>query len=208
MHTFYHISYVKPYNLFPDFEIGQGVLIGNDFNPFFDHFYNLNEHVEVGIPNGIQNVHYSTWIADFTKQNSVKSYPDPTIFFPYINAKLKDLFTLNRELMLENIRLQYYPDMPSRLKSLWVSNTPEETSVWMMQFITSENLQLITFESSTEPSKALDSKLLPLPHDSLKTKEEKAHAYWSGEVSKEPMIEHLFQGEAIVKDINKINFDG
>ncbi|MEG1354140.1 MAG: DUF2441 domain-containing protein, partial [Malacoplasma sp.] len=107
---------------------------------------------------------------------------------------------LNRELILENIRIKDYPEMPSRFSCLWVAKSLEEASIWFNHFSKEKNLKLITLESTNDAVK-VDSKFIPLPHDSLKVKEEKAHAYWSGQKSEAPMIEYLFQGIATVKEI-------
>lgn len=49
--------------------------------------------------------------------------------------------------------------------------------------------------------------LIPLPHDSLEDKERKSHSYWSGEISDNPMVEYLFQGNAKIKNIEIINLE-
>lgn len=207
MYTFYHITYSKPYNSFSDLRLGDEITVGEKLNPYYEYFHNTDDFIQVAIPDGMQKVHYSDCVANFANNDSVKAYPPAKEFFPFINGKLDDLFQLNRELLLENVRLQFYPHMPSRLKCLWVTMTRDESTIWMTNFLKSPNLELITLESHDSPVK-VDSMCLPLARDSLAIKEKKAHSYWSGQISNTPMIEYLFQGKATVKDINKIHFGG
>lgn len=200
MHTFYHVNYSKPYNPFPDFVENTQIVIGEQNNPFFDYFYTNNDSDSLELGDSGQKLHYSTILNFLGSGQSSEFLPPPNIMYPYINTKFLDLYKLNREMVLENIRLLHYPHMPSRMKCLWVSTTPEENMVWKDHFSTSGNLKVITFESESLPVK-VDSKFVPVPQDSLSEKERKAHAYWSGEMSDTPMIEHLFVGTATIKRI-------
>jgi hypothetical protein len=200
MHTFYHVSYSKPYNHFPDFIENTQIKIGEQINPFFNYFYNTNDMRIVPAGGQQQEVHYSTLLEHLAKGEGIIQYPRPDVILPYMYGKFLDLYNLNREMILENIRLQDYPHMPSRTKCLWVTTTPEECAVWYSLFSDEVDKKLITFESENEP-KIVDSKFVPNKNDSLAEKERKAHAYWSGEMSESPMIEHLFVGTATVKRI-------
>lgn len=203
MHTFYHVTFKKTYNFFPEFNVNEEIIIGNDFNPFYNYFYSTNDNIPVGIPDGTQTIHYSTHLENLARATGIARYPSPQIIFPYLHNKFHDLSTLNRELILENIRIQSYPHMPSRLKCLWVTKTREEAQAWINHFSNEKEPKLISFESIVEPIK-VDSMLIPLPHDSLKDKEVKSHSYWSGEMSEKPMIEYLFQGKAKIKCIEDL----
>ncbi|WP_454667817.1 DUF2441 domain-containing protein [Acinetobacter calcoaceticus] len=200
MHTFHHVSYSKPYNSFPDFVENTQIVIGEQNNPFFNYFYNTNDLKTVTAGGEQQEVHYATELSVLAKGEHITKYPSPNHYLPYLYGKFSDLYTLNREMILENIRLQHYSHMPSRLKCLWVTTTGEECAVWFKHFMHERNMKLITFESEYEPVK-VDSKFLPIEHDSLAEKERKAHLYWSSEMSESPMIEHLFVGTATVKRI-------
>ena len=203
MHTFYHVTFKKPYNFFPEFNVNEEITIGNNFNPFYNYFYSTDDHISVGIPGGTQIIHYSTNLEYLARGTGITNYPNPQQIFPYLNNKFSDLYNLNRELILENIRIQSYPHMPSRLKCLWVTKTREEAQTWINNFSNTKELKLISFESMVEPIK-VDSMLIPLPHDSLKDKEVKSHSYWSGEISEKPMIEYLFQGKAKITCIDDL----
>lgn len=203
MVTFYHITYLKEYNTFAEFVLNDEITVGESFNPFYNYLYTDDHHSRTVMAGGDpQRVHFSTEL-DALSKGLCNGYPDPTKLIPYLNRNFHDLYNLNRELILENIRIKNYPEMPSRLTCLWVVKSLEEASIWSSHFSGGENLKLITLESNNDPVK-VDSKLIPLPHDSLKIKEEKAHAYWSGQESKTPMIEYLFQGKATVKEIKEV----
>lgn len=204
LHTFYHVSYNKPYNTFPELEVNTEIVVGDLYNSYFNYFYNTDDHININVSNGIQRVHYSTKMDHLAKGEGIKRYPDENVIYPYINKKLHDLYNLNRELILENIRLQFYSKMPSRLKCLWVSKTKEDALVWINHFSGKTELKLICLESLSEPVK-VDSMFISLPHDSLENREKKSHSYWSGEISNKPMIEYLFQGKAKIKSIEIIN---
>lgn len=206
MHTFYHVTYHKDYNCFPDFEVGQQIIAGETFNPFYNYFYNTNENVSFNTPDGPQVIHFSVELKHLAGGCGINKYPDPKLLLPYLYQRFEDLSTLNRELILENIRLAHYPHMPSRLKCLWVTPTQEENAVWINHFISCKNMKIVSLVSETAPVK-VDSKLIPLAHDSLTEKERKAHAYWSGKESDNPMIEYLFAGTAEVIAVNNVNLD-
>nr|WP_312323985.1 DUF2441 domain-containing protein [Acinetobacter oleivorans] len=200
MHTFHHVSYSKPYNSFPELKENTQIVIGEKNNPFYDYFYNTDDMEIIPAGGQQQEVHYSTLLGHLAKGEGISQYPNPQFIFPYLYGKFLDLYNLNREMILENIRLQHYPHMPSRMKCLWVTTSPEECAVWYSHFSKEVDKKIITFESESKPV-MVDSRFVPLQHDSLSEKEKKAHAYWSGERSESPMIEHLFVGTATVKRI-------
>jgi hypothetical protein len=113
---------------------------------------------------------------------------------------------LERELLLEDVRSNYYSHMPSRQTCLWVTRSLSEAIEWFQHFVNLGNLEisLVTLETSDEPFK-VDSMLLPLEKDSPEEKLEKVHAYWSGRMSINPMPEYLFEGQAKVKAISPLH---
>lgn len=202
MFTVYHVTYFKEYNTFPKFVLNDEITFGNTFNAFYNYFYMDDHHHQNVMAGGnAQRVHVSTEL-DALAKGLCNGYPDPRQLIPYLNHNFHDLDTLNRELILENIRIKYYSDMPSRFSCLWVTKSLEEAFIWSQHFSEEKDLKMITLETTTNAVK-VDSKFIPLPHDSLKVREDKAHAYWSGQESETPMIEYLFQGNATVKNIQE-----
>ncbi|MCH7395220.1 DUF2441 domain-containing protein [Acinetobacter dispersus] len=206
MHTFYHVTYHKNYNCFPDLEVGQQIIAGESYNPFHNYFYNTDENVSVDTPDGPQSVHYSSYLKYLANGKGFNEYPNPSILLPNLYGHFKNLSTLNRELILENIRLAHYPQLPSRFKCLWVTPSYEESAAWIFEFLPGQDKKIVTLTSNS-PIIRVDSNFLPLATDSLGEKERKAHAYWSGEESDNPKIEYLFAGTAEIIAVNSIHLD-
>lgn len=203
MHTYFHVTYPKKYNSFPNFEINTQINVGDKNNPFFNYYYETNDFVHVNTDTGVQNVHYATHLRYLASSENDEGYPEAETIIPYLNHKIMDHINLNCELLLENIRLQYYPHLPSRMKCLWVTSNIDECNIWFKFLLENEEMQLVTLESKDEAHK-VDGNLLPLFEDSLAERERKAHAYWSGEMSESPMIEYLFVGTATIKGIREL----
>lgn len=205
----YHVAHSKsskPYNDFPDLKLGDEIDVGSELNPFFSYFYKTDDHVKFFNNDKQYEIHYTSSLNALAKGTTVQGVEVPELSFNYLNAKFHDLDCLNRELLLENVRLEHYPDMPSRHTCLWVSQEPQESLEWLQHFVDlgALDLKLVCLETSDEPAK-VDSMFLPLKSDSLSKKLEKAHDYWSGKTSERPMIEYLFKGKATVKFISPLH---
>ena len=104
-----------------------------------------------------------------------------------------------REYILENIRLQYYPDRPSRFKCIWL--TDEESLDRWYKIIDRHNAGFSIYEMDVEGNvfKSADH-LLPQPCWSNGLIEEVAHKYWNpkeSDLTKNDR-EYLFEGRARV----------
>lgn len=210
MSEIYHVAHTlasKPYNDYSDFNVGDEIDVGSSNNPFFNYFYKTEDTISFFVNQKKYDIHYAASLSTLAKgENTVDGVEIPYLDYVYLNTKFHDLDCLNREILLENVRLQHYPHMPSRQTCLWVTKTPEEALVWLQYFVNNgdRELKLICLETSDEAF-LVDSMFLPLKTDSLAQKVKKAHDYWSGNMSEKPMIEYLFRGKAKVKFISPLH---
>lgn len=109
-----------------------------------------------------------------------------------------------RELALEECRKQFYPELPSRLHSIWVAEE-KQLPFWKEQF-NENDTELFELELNGNLFKSSDKFL---PNDYLRMHEinEQSKKYWDPKFETEEednKAEYLFQGKVkILKKVNK-----
>jgi hypothetical protein len=111
---------------------------------------------------------------------------------------------LARELLFENIRLQKYPNKPSRLRSLWLVSDLTELRYWNERLARGQQGVSLQFVQVIATGKITRCDASILVGDSERVSESllKADRYWSGsmaETGAEPEV--LFEGTATVSRI-------
>ncbi|WP_167958018.1 DUF2441 domain-containing protein [Anaerosporobacter faecicola] len=109
-----------------------------------------------------------------------------------------------RETIMELVRVQLYPERPSRFSCLYVSESLENIGKWKENFesYNREVLQLVKLRSNIEAFTG-DASLLPeINGDSFDKKIQQAKRYWSGERHGE-LEETLLGGRIEVVEIVK-----
>ena len=111
---YYHI------NTGQKLQIGDILEIGKRFNNFYYEIYNI-EHIE-------DNKDANQYLIDMKKEKNLLLNNDTlNLVFKTIN----DSAMITRELVFEEVRKELNPNLPSRLKCLYVCKTKNEIKDWI-----------------------------------------------------------------------------
>lgn len=102
-----------------------------------------------------------------------------------------------RETVFEDIRLKYFPELPSRRHGLWLCKEGENLEYWKKQLKNQGTVFEVEVTGKIHKvcAKNLSSDGAVL---SRALYSEQAFKYWSGQVNSEESIEYLFVGQLIV----------
>ncbi|PEU83103.1 hypothetical protein CN394_05245 [Bacillus anthracis] len=174
-------------------KIGQSIQFNkNQTNTLF-HFFFEREHLNSSGEDSIQILkeHYTNEELHIKNENA-------TVVMNYMDQTIRAV----RETIVEMVRLQEYPDYPSRLSCLYAAKSYEDALKWKALFdsYNREVLQIVKLRvigSSFEG----DGNLLP-KEDAIpfSQKMEQAREYWKGNVNNE-LPELLINGEIEVVEI-------
>ncbi|AIY73936.1 DUF2441 domain-containing protein [Bacillus anthracis] len=174
-------------------KIGQSIQFNkNQTNTLF-HFFFEREHLNSSGEDSIQILkeHYTNEELHIKNENA-------TVVMNYMDQTIRAI----RETIVEMVRLQEYPDYPSRLSCLYAAKSYEDALKWKALFdsYNREVLQIVKLRvigSSFEG----DGNLLP-KEDAIpfSQKMEQAREYWKGNVNNE-LPELLINGEIEVVEI-------
>ena len=114
---------------------------------------------------------------------------------------INDSAMITRELMFEEVRKELNPNLPSRLKCLYVCKTKKEIKDWIDIFrrTNKKDFQILKLKL-TGSIFVGDASFILRQYISLNRKKEQAKMYWNGE-KKDKINEYLFVGTAVVEDI-------
>ncbi|HHQ8914029.1 TPA: DUF2441 domain-containing protein [Bacillus cereus] len=174
-------------------KIGQSIQFNkNQTNTLF-HFFFERKHLNSSGEDSIQILkeHYTNEELHIKNENA-------TVVMNYMDQTIRSI----RETIVEMVRLQEYPDYPSRLSCLYAAKSYEDALKWKALFdsYNREVLQIVKLRvigSSFEG----DGNLLP-KEDAIpfSQKMEQAREYWKGNVNNE-LPELLINGEIEVVEI-------
>ncbi|MDA2138304.1 DUF2441 domain-containing protein [Bacillus cereus group sp. Bc256] len=174
-------------------KIGQSIQFNkNQTNTLF-HFFFEREHLNSSGEDSIQILkeHYTNEELHIKNENA-------TVVMNYMDQTIRAI----RETIVEIVRLQEYPDYPSRLSCLYAAKSYEDALKWKALFdsYNREVLQIVRLRvigSSFEG----DGNLLP-KEDAIpfSQKMEQAREYWKGNVNNE-LPELLINGKIEVVEI-------
>ncbi|MDA2153255.1 DUF2441 domain-containing protein [Bacillus cereus group sp. Bc253] len=174
-------------------KIGQSIQFNkNQTNTLF-HFFFERKHLNSNGKDSIQILkeHYTNEELHIKNENA-------TVVMNYMDQTIRVI----RETIVEMVRLQEYPDYPSRLSCLYAAKSYEDALKWKALFdsYNREVLQIVKLRvigSSFEG----DGNLLP-KEDAIpfSQKMEQAREYWKGNVNNE-LPELLINGEIEVVEI-------
>lgn len=174
-------------------KIGQSIQFNkNQTNTLF-HFFFERKHLNSSGEDSIQILkeHYTNEELHIKNENA-------TVVMNYMDQTIRAI----RETIVEMVRLQEYPDYPSRLSCLYATKSYEDALKWKALFdsYNREVLQIVKLRvigSSFEG----DGNLLP-KEDAIpfSQKMEQAREYWKGNVNNE-LPELLINGEIEVVEI-------
>jgi hypothetical protein len=107
----------------------------------------------------------------------------------------KYLKWINEEI-LENIRVNEFPHLPSRKRCLWLSDY-NSLSVWKDMLAKSQRIKILKVEATGKFHPA-DGGWISAGAYSIVEFQNNARNYWSGELCESPEPEFLFEGEVTV----------
>lgn len=184
---YYHI------NTGQKLQIGDILEIGKRFNNFYYEIYNI-EHIE-------DNKDANQYLIDMKKEKNLLLNNDTlNLVFKTIN----DSAMITRELVFEEVRKELNPNLPSRLKCLYVCRTKNEIKDWINIFsrTNKKDFQIVKLKLNGNIFTG-DASFILRQNISLNRKKKQAKMYWNGE-KKDNINEYLFIGTAVVEDILKI----
>ena len=182
--TYYHI------NTGQNLQVGDILEIGKRFNNFYYEIYNI-EHLENGKD-------ANQYLINMKKEKNLVINSDIANF---IFKTINDSAMITRELMFEEVRKELNPNLPSRLKCLYVCKTKKEIKDWIDIFrrTNKKDFQILKLKL-TGSIFVGDASFILRQYISLNRKKEQAKMYWNGE-KKDKINEYLFVGTAVVEDI-------
>ncbi|MDV5066103.1 MULTISPECIES: DUF2441 domain-containing protein [Bacillus] len=174
-------------------KIGQSIQFNkNQTNTLF-HFFFDREHLNSSGEDSIQILkeHYTNEELHIKNENA-------TVVMNYMDQTIRAI----RETIVEMVRLQEYPDYPSRLSCLYAAKSYEDALKWKALFdsYNREVLQIVKLRvigSSFEGEGNLLPKEDAIP---FSQKMEQAREYWKGNVNNE-LPELLINGKIEVVEI-------
>ena len=171
-------------------QIGDILVIGNEFNKFYYDIYNI-EHL-----NNLKDA--NEYLIEMKKNNS---YTLDKNIFDLIFQTVNDDAMITRELIFEEERKKINLDLPSRLKCLYVCKTNEEVRQWIDIFkrTNKKDFQILKLNLNGKMFIG-DASFILRQNISLNKKKIQARKYWNSD-KKDNINEYLFIGTAEVKEI-------
>jgi hypothetical protein len=202
---FYHINSTANASRHDLMRCGSIIDVGRESNPFFGFYETWQRSYTVknkttGTTDAVPPIQFLRRVKD-----KDITLDDPNVL-PQLSLEVgRHFMMLARELVWETVRLNEFPETPSRQRCIWLTRTVEQAREWVPRMNLDPKLQPQTYwiVSLRATGKALeadggflaeDAELLPVWH-------EKAHQYWRGETSANPQPEVIFNGMVEVVDI-------
>ncbi|WP_452225747.1 DUF2441 domain-containing protein [Lacinutrix cladophorae] len=202
MTTYYHIN-----NTNCDWKKDDIIHIGKEENNYWKSFANRSLYIEL---KGEKHEIYKVTKAAF--EEYAKLHPAPSIMKDYhfnilktlkeATASLGDAIKLNRELIFEIIRNEFYPELPSRKNCIWlIPNHQDSLNLWFKVLNNREQIKIFKVEVDGKIHRASQDWLIG-GTISINEWNNLAHNYWKGIDSGTIRDEVLFTGE--MKILEKI----
>jgi hypothetical protein len=209
---FYHIQIVRPWKP-SEWEIGQIHFIGAIKNPFVG-FYDKNSF---GVRDPNSGMFYTTdYIAaamrNYIKTGRKEKDKNLSTFYHFDTEKtteelikvLNDYLLLVREWIFEEVRKEFFPNLPSRQRCLWVIPDDEKAIQYWWNEMGKEG-KLLKLELTGKIHQT-NQQCLAQTTQSLNEIRMKAFKYWAGASGIDSsQDEYLFEG--FVKVLESITFE-
>lgn len=164
---FYHIHKIN--NKDEVWKVENELEIGKDNNKFFEESMNFESKILMDNKKyPFKNV-YEHYLSTKNIQGELKLLDDANNF-------INEFQILIRELGMEEIRRNLFPQIPSRQKCIWLCRK-EQINYWKNRI--SGKIDIFKVEIFDEPFKTRES-FIPLPSDSYNEILRKSKEYWQG----------------------------
>ena len=180
--------------------------VGNEIDNtenYFSDYYNGALHFAANVPTTKNEMcHFSEIIDDYlTKEQDTETYIK---MLETASVFLKHYSTVQREMVLEQVRKELYPYIPSRKNCIWLCDE-RQLEFWKEKLGNRGDLFKVSITG--ELFKTSDI-FLPDKEMNIIESYEQAKKYWNPDFSNidESKTEYLFQGKLkILKKLDKIN---
>jgi hypothetical protein len=189
---FYHIHKISTKNEF----WYPGAIIDNSSPDFINAFYEMVEIFSYSVPFNTQPTNLEQVLEFYLSQPGLL---DPKTILQLLTDSamfIREYNILKREAVLESVRKEFYPNLPSRKKVIWLC---EERQLEYWKLALREAYVLYEVEVTGEVFVSSDL-ILPLSSDSYRTTIAKAHNYWNYDQANvdDLKVEYLFVGQLTV----------
>lgn len=203
METYYHINK----NEYCEWKVGDEFDFGREDNYMWGslaekgNFFELNgEKHDAAL---IVKTAFETYIGKASPPLKMKGYHfDPLETLKETIDNLHDAITINRELIFESIRKEFYPELPSRQKCIWLIPNNEESLKFWEDIIEKKHQRIFKVTVDGNIHRTAQKWLIGGTFSIIKWNE-LAHSYWKGEDNGNFNDEILFEGK--IKIIEEIN---
>ena len=193
------LYHVHKFNQFDNlYQEGNSFVIGNEYNEFTKE---LMSTPTTSMANG-SSCSFSTLFDHFAfdtlnKDEKILAYED-------IKAYLFDSVINTREMLLEQKRLESFPNLPSRYKCIWLCDE-NGVGTWVYSLNCFDGFNVFEVEVNTEENDKLfkaEATLLPQFGESNFDILKKAEIYWSNGIKvpkEESVSEYLYTGNVRIR---------
>jgi hypothetical protein len=204
MKTYYHINNNNNCN----WKIGDEIVLGKEDNYYWQSLKKKDDDIEI---NGeifdvykIADAAFGAYSGKYRPPLKMKGYHfNPLRTLKETLDSLGNAIKINRELVFESIRNEFYPELPSRQKCIWLIPENEKSLEFWKKIIQNENQRIFKVTINGIIHRA-SQKWLVGGTFSLNRWYTLAHSYWKGEDSGSIEDEILFEGK--IKIIGEVNF--
>lgn len=177
-------------------KVGDTLIVGNAYNPFYNNMYNVEYLKEDGTDANMILLDMFK-----NKELSFNSLED----FNVVRKTVNDTAMITRELMFEEERIKVNDKLPSRLKCLFIIKEDNELNTWLDIFNRAINKEYRILKLElTGNIFCGDASLVLRQNISLNKKKQQANKYWNSHKSDSPILEYLFDGTVkVIEEIQK-----
>jgi len=175
--------------------IGNNININESFkNNFtmesFQFKFCLDFHSQSNVPFSNVYAHVKDF-NNYAKDQVNEWFRDKDFLLEKSNIFISEYGILVREMVYEQIRSEYYPELPSRLHCVWLCRE-NQLELWKNNLSNESKIFKVKVTGNCYKGK---NQFISLPSDSYNTITEKAHQYWKPDIQEDIDDEYLFNGK-------------
>lgn len=203
MNTYYHINNSKECN----WKTGDVIEFGLKENYLWKSFLEMGDYLELNEQRVSSDVivrhALDIYMNKFSVPEAMRGYHfNPILTLKEASDSLGNLMRIVRELIFENVRKEFYPDLPSRHKCIWLIPDESESFDFWKSILDSKSHRIFKVGVNGKIHRASQKWLVggTIPLSEIYNM---AHKYWNGDDAGGFEDEVLFEGEiTILEEIN------
>lgn len=189
---FFHINHTTDYSRFQAMTVGGTYKTSvQEFNPYYENAlncakkFNLSESDSLPILDFFKRLSYGR-LDHFDQLKDYKAVAR------YAHEFLSAYIKVVREMHFENVRTKKFPELPSRLHCIWLTESVEDARYWVNRLSDRVNCRIFRVEVNGRMHKANEGHLSQ-EAEPYECTLRRANEYWSG-VTSNGRNEILFEG--------------